>query len=220
MRANRFIADSTGVSRREADDMIAEGRVLVNGAPARLGQQLEETDSVTLDGKTLTQQEHKYVMLNKPVGYVCSRAKQDDSPTIYELLPKELESLKTAGRLDKESSGLVLLTNDGEFAFTHTHPKFEKQKEYTVTLDRPMRAEDLEQMAKGVDLTDGISKLIVNPTTDTKVYLVSMHEGRNRQIRRTFGALSYTITALRRDAMGEYKLGDLEEGNFIEVKPL
>ena len=129
MRINKFVALATGMSRRTADQAIAEGRVAVNGRPPTAGQQVTDEDQINLDGQTLQKPAATTIMMNKPVGYVVSRDGQG-SQTIYDLLPEEYQGLKPIGRLDKDSSGLLLLTNDGTLAQELTHPKYHKQKVY------------------------------------------------------------------------------------------
>ena len=157
-------------------------------------------------------------MMNKPVGYVCSRKRQGDVPTIYELLPEQYQKLKTVGRLDKESSGLLLFTNDGDFAYQMTHPKFAKTKVYIVKLNRDLQPLHQQMIADyGVKLEDGVSKLGLTrlDTGETRRrYEVLMSEGRNRQIRRTFAALGYEIEKLHRVSFGKYDLGDLKPGEM------
>lgn len=216
MRLNQFIALATGVGRRAADRLITEQRIRVNGQIAKLGQSVDQEDKVTLDGKLLTTHGSRLVtiMLNKPTGYVCSRQGQG-SQTIYGLLPVELHQLKPIGRLDKDSSGLLLLTNDGQLANQLTHPRFHKQKVYEVALDKPLAAADQARIEKGLELEDGISKLALSGSQ--KVWTVTMHEGRNRQIRRTFAALNYQVTKLHRVEFGSYKIGQLPSGQFIDI---
>jgi len=138
-RLNKFVALSLGVSRRKADELIEKGKIIVDGQPAKLGQQISKVNHVSYNGNSLKIQDKKLIALNKPVGYLCSRASQGGVPTIYELLPKSLHHLKPVGRLDKDSSGLILLTNDGDFAHQMTHPSFYKIKRYLVTLDQPLQ---------------------------------------------------------------------------------
>ena len=139
MRINKYIALSTGLSRRAADAAILDGRVTVDEQPASSGMKVSATTVVTLDGTVLSRPAAtQTIMLNKPVGYVCSRDGQG-SQTIYELLPADLHSLKPVGRLDKDSSGLLLLTNDGTLANQLTHPRYEKIKEYIVQLNKPLK---------------------------------------------------------------------------------
>jgi 23S rRNA pseudouridine2605 synthase len=138
VRLNKLLALRLGTSRREADDLITSERVSVDGTTAKLGARADANSLIEIDGKALQDApELTYVLFNKPVGYVCSRKAQGENPTIYDLLPKDMYALKPVGRLDKNSSGLILLTNDGDFAHQMTHPKFAKVKVYQVTLDRP-----------------------------------------------------------------------------------
>lgn len=220
MRINKFIALKTGMSRRGADTAIAEGRVLVNGLPPEAGQQVDETDSLTLDGQPIDQEvAHVTIMLNKPVGYVCSRDGQGN-PTVYELLPAELHHLKPVGRLDKHSSGLLLLTNDGQLAQELTHPKYHKLKTYKIALNKDLSEEDHKQVTgTGVILEDGLSKLDLAPMNNQKKeWKVVMSEGRNRQIRRTFEQLGYSVVKLHRTHFGPYVLGSLTSGKFDKIR--
>lgn len=211
MRINLFVARSTGMSRRAADKAIAEGRVTLNSGTPSAGHDVRPSDTVELDGRpislpaaTLT------IMLNKPVGYVCSRDGQG-SPTVYDLLPPELHRLKTVGRLDKDSSGLLLLTDDGDLANRLTHPRYSKEKVYEVTLDKPLSDPDLTRLEEGVRLDDGPSKLKVRGGRGESITIV-MSEGRNRQIRRTFAALGYEVMDLHRIQFGPYKLDTCPRG--------
>jgi 23S rRNA pseudouridine2605 synthase len=214
MRINRFIALATGVSRRAADRLADAGEILVNGRPIRLGQEIANADRVTYHGKHLQLPNRQTIMLNKPVGYVCSRDGQG-SKTIYDLLPSELHSLKPVGRLDKSSSGLLLLTNDGELAHQLTHPSFEKEKAYEVELNKPLTLPNAAKIEHGIQLEDGPSKLQLRGSG--KIWQVRMHEGRNRQIRRTFGAFGYEVARLHRTHFGKYTLDNLPLGKFQEV---
>ncbi len=222
MRLNKMLAYSLGVSRREADDLIAAKRVRVGGDVARLGQTVEDSadTEITLDGKPIPKRAgYTYVVLNKPAGYVSSRKRQGERQTLYELLPEEFRSLKTVGRLDADSSGLILLTDDGDFAFEMTHPRFAKTKVYEAGLDRPLTPLHQQMIADlGLELPDGKSKLGLERLGDSgKSWRVTMQEGRNRQIRRTFGALEYTVVALHRTHFGRYDLGDLEPGEYCKT---
>lgn len=214
-RLNKFIAHTAGLSRREADAAIEQGRVKVNGVRAELGTQVAPEDIVILDGKKLAETHtYTYIALHKPVGYVCSRKAQGDNPTIYSLLPSSMHQLKPVGRLDKDSSGLLLLTDDGDFAHKMTHPSFHKAKSYLVRLDTPL-APLHHQMINdyGVQLEDGPSKLQLEKLNDNAAnWQITMHEGRNRQIRRTFAALGYTVIELHRTQFGPYSLDDLSAG--------
>lgn len=216
MRLNKFLAESLGISRRGADDLIAAGRVTVAGKMVELGARVEETDVVEVDGKKVAKLATKtYLALNKPVGYASSRRAQNGK-TLYELLPEKYHKLKTVGRLDKDSSGLILLTDDGDFNFRMTHPSFRKNKVYEVQLDRALEPLHQQMIADfGVDLPDGKSKLgLTKMDDDRRSWQVEMSEGRNRQIRRTFAALGYTVVKLHRTQFGKYGLGVLKPGEY------
>ncbi len=221
IRLNKYLALQLGISRREADNLIAVGHVSVNKETASLGSRVSEQDIVVVNGKRIiTLKKLRYIALHKPMGYVCSRKKQGNSPTIYDLLPKELHHLKPVGRLDKNSSGLLLLTNDGDFAHRMTHPGFHKTKTYEIALDKDL--EPLHQRMvhdQGIELEDGNSKLHLSRLSEKnrRQWQVAMHEGRNRQIRRTFDALGYEVIKLHRTKFGEFKIGSLSSGEFKEV---
>lgn len=215
MRINQFVAQATGLSRRKADTVIAAGSVMINGDRAQLGDTVSDTDKVTYKGKHLIIKATLTVMLNKPVGYVCSRDGQG-SKTIYDLLPPELHRLKPAGRLDKESSGLLLLTNDGNLAHNLTHPSKQKEKVYEVTLEQTLNERDKQKIEQGVMLEDGISALKLNGSGNN--WVITLSEGRNRQIRRTFASLGYGVTKLHRTSFGSYELGQIDTAKYETVK--
>ncbi len=209
MRINKFVAQATGISRRAADDAIRQGRVRLNSSTAALGDEVIASDKVSFDGHAIIPAAKMTVALNKPPGYVTSREGQG-AKTIYDLLPPEYHTLKPVGRLDKDSSGLILLTNDGELANQLTHPKYSKTKIYEIELDKPL--ESLHQQIisdHGIELEDGNSKLGLQKLDSALSWQVTMSEGRNRQIRRTFGALGYNITRLHRVTFGPFKLSQL-----------
>jgi 23S rRNA pseudouridine2605 synthase len=213
-RLNKYIALHTGISRREADELITSGAVMINGLPGQIGQQVSEKDTVEINGAPITlKTAYTYLMLHKPVNYVCSRKQQGDTPTIYSLLPPQYHALKPVGRLDKDSSGIILLTDDGDFAHRMTHPSFHKVKIYHVQLDKPLEPLHRQMISDyGLALEDGVSKFLVEKTDSG--YQVTMHEGRNRQIRRTFTALGYTVTVLHRTQFGAFSLGSVPSGEW------
>lgn len=217
-RLNKYLALQLGISRREADNLIEQGNVTIDGSIATLGARYSDGAVIKVNSKEIvTDTEHEYLVFNKPVGYVCSRRAQGDNPTIYELLPKEYHALKPVGRLDKDSSGILLLTNDGDFAFQMTHPKFQKVKIYNVRLDHDLEPLHQQMISDfGVQLEDGTSKLTLERLSESsrKEWRITMSEGRNRQIRRTFGSLGYTVTKLHRTTFGNYSLGDIKPGEF------
>lgn len=223
-RLNKYLALQLGISRREADDLIDKGDVTIDGVVAKLGARFTPSAVISVKGKVLAgDTSYEYLIFHKPVGYVCSRKQQGDNPTIYDLIPPEYRHLKPVGRLDRDSSGIILLTNDGNFAFEMTHPKFTKTKIYTVSLDRGLEPLHQQMISDyGVELEDGTSKLHLERVSDThrNDWIVTMHEGRNRQIRRTFASLGYTVTKLHRTNFGNYTLGDIPVGEWRVTKPL
>lgn len=220
-RLNKYLALQLGISRREADNLIEKGRVSINGATAILGARFTLGDHISVGNKQITDSAHlQYIMFNKPVGYVCSRRAQGDNPTIYSILPPEFKTLKPVGRLDKDSSGLLVLSNDGDFGFRMTHPKFAKTKVYHVKLDHDLEPLHQQMISDyGITLEDGSSKLALTRLSDTNrsQWEVTMAEGRNRQIRRTFAALGYTVVDLHRTQFGSYTLNALKVGDYMPI---
>jgi 23S rRNA pseudouridine2605 synthase len=218
LRLNKYLALHLGLSRREADDYIERGYVKVNGIVVDLGARINEGDEVVVNGKPVSSAtKFQYIAFNKPVGYVCSRRSQGGLPTIYELLPHEYHNLKTVGRLDFNSSGLIILTNDGDFTYRQTHPKFAKTKIYKVRLDHELEPLHQQMISDyGVQLDDGPSKLTLERLSDDDRidWQVTMSEGRNRQIRRTFASLGYEVKKLHRTHFGNYSIGDIRPGKF------
>lgn len=225
VRLNKYIAQNLAIGRRQADYYIERGRVTINGKPAQLGDRVDPfVDTVAVDDKVMTTEqtaEFSYLALNKPVGYVCSRKQQGDAETIYALLPKDYYHLKPVGRLDKDSSGLILLTNDGDFTHRMTHPSFVKIKRYEVSLSKALEPLHRQMIVEhGIELEDGNSQFMIERINegDEKQWLITMHEGKNRQIRRTFASLGYSINKLHRVQFGNYTLDDLKTKTYTEIK--
>ncbi len=229
MRINKYLAGATSMSRRAADKIVERGEVSINGQRARQGSEVNSGDIVLLNGKQISLQPAQTIMLNKPAGYVCSRESQGHK-TIYELLPARLHHLKPVGRLDMDSSGLLLLTNDGDLANELTHPSQQKKKVYEIEIDKPLSKMDFDAITeRGVDIGDGKpsrfqleiikEKLDKDESSslqfpDSNFWLATLAEGRNRQIRRTFEALGRQIKSLHRVQFGPYKLGTLKLGEY------
>lgn len=217
MRINKFVAAASGVSRRQADQLINSGRVTINGQPISLGQTVSDGDQVRLDNQRLQlPTTNTVILLNKPVGYVCSRNGQG-SQTIYDLLPAELHQLKPVGRLDKASSGLLIMTDNGQLAYELTHPKFQKLKIYQISLDHdlePLHQQMINDI--GIQLEDGLSQLQLERLSETNRtdWQVTMSQGRNRQIRRTFASLGYEVIKLHRTNFGSYSINDIPSGQY------
>lgn len=227
MRINKYIASHTTLSRRKVDTLILNECILVNNFPATIGLNVKKDDIITIKTNnetiTLTVAEEKapplLVALHKPPGYVCSRNGQGSS-TIYDLLPPELHHLKPIGRLDKDSSGLLLLTNNGDLHFQLAHPSFGKQKIYDITLTTSLAPLHRQMIVENGVLVDGyLSKFFIerrNEQNDT-VWRVRLSEGKNRQIRKTFAALGYTVCVLHRIQFGPYMLRDLKVGAYQNI---
>ena len=220
MRINQYLAQHIGISRRGGDKEILAGRVLFNGRRAVLGDQVGEDDKVKYKGKLVTPRvgAHTTIMLNKPIGYVSSRAKDEtNAPTVMELLPKELEHLKPIGRLDKESEGLLMLTDDGNLLYRSTHPKFEIEKEYLVEFAERLTASEFKMWLGGMKFPDGRAKADSVTHIKGKTYRVIIHQGMTRQIRRMAGKSGNAVTSLTRLRSGEYNLGNLKTGKWKAV---
>ena len=220
MRLQKFIASAGVCSRRQAEVYIQEGRVAVNGrVVTQLGVKVDpETDAVTVDGKAIAPDHPKiYIALNKPAGYVSSCLQRQEK-TILDLI-KIKERVYPVGRLDKASTGLMLLTNDGVLHLQLSHPSFDHEKEYDVTVAEPISDEDLARLKAGIWI-DG------RKTRPAKVFRVSdrrfrivLREGRNRQIRKMTGRLGHRVTALKRLRIAGIKLGKLREGQWRFLTP-
>lgn len=215
MRINKYVALATGISRRSADKALIEGRIKINGVSVQQGYDVQKNDTVTFDGHNIDAEVNiTTLMLNKRAGFVTSRDGQGDK-TVYDLIPENLHHLKPVGRLDKYSSGLLLMTNDGKIAHELTHPSFKKQKLYEIELNHNLSPEHRMLIQnKGVLLDDGPSSFTIKPSIDDKTWTIQLTEGRNRQIRRTFETLGYSITRLHRIQFGPYALKDTKPGEF------
>jgi 23S rRNA pseudouridine2605 synthase len=214
MRLNQFIASSSGLSRRAADEAISQNRVTIDGEPAKLGQAVGQENIITLDGNTLKPKTtYTYLALNKPAGYVSSRAQQSSAPTLYKLIPEQYKLLRITGRLDQDSSGLILLSDDGAFIQNLAHPSYGKTKQYDLTLSAPLTPEHKKELETGVPLRDGTSRVKILASAGRRV-TVTIGEGRNRQLRRTFGALGLAVERLHRTRIGRIGLGNLRPGDW------
>lgn len=220
MRINKIVSERCGVSRRKADQMINEGRVTVNGTLASLGSMIDEDDDVTVDGSSTVQDERQSVViaLHKPVGYITTtdRMKKD---TVLDLVDWQESRLFPVGRLDVESSGLLLLTNDGVLANELMHPRYEHEKEYEVEVDRELQESDLLQMRHGLNLEGKKTKPAEVLRLSDRRFRITIREGRNRQIRRMCEALRYNVLHLKRIRIAGLSLGSLKPGMWRIVSP-
>lgn len=211
-RLNKFLAERGVCSRRQADALIEAGKVKVNGAPATLGLQVDEQDDIVVSGRRIAGErpDKVYLAFHKPVGIMTSvdlKAK-DTVRSFLDLEP----GVFPVGRLDVASSGLLLLTNDGELSEHITHPRYDHEKEYVVTVDRVVRREDLRTMAEGMMILGSKTKPAVVKKIGDNRFSIILTEGRNRQIRRMCEELGYEVKALRRVRVMNIELGDLPSG--------
>lgn len=203
MRLNRFLALAGVSSRRGAEEFIRHGRVTVNGELSTdLATQVAPADQVKVDGHVVRTQKFIYLLLHKPADFLTTRSDERSRKTIYDLLPGDLPNLAHVGRLDKESEGLLLLTNDGELAFRITHPKFKLEKEYLVTLDREFQSEDFPKTKKGVYLSEGRARFDSIVKVNPRQVRVVLTQGIKRQVRRLFAAIGYKVKRLQRVRIG------------------
>lgn len=221
-RLNKRLVDlGLAASRRKADELIQDGGVMMNGEQVtNMATQVSESDTITLFGREGKVREHIYIAFHKPVGYVCThRVQTDRQKTIFDLLPLSFAGLKIAGRLDKDSQGLMVLSSDGNFIQDISHPSRGKRKTYLVTLDKPLRQADKASLLSGVKLKDGISTFTSVSQIKPHLLRVMMSEGKNRQIRRTLEKLGYKVRTLERTRMGGLELGVLKAGEHRFIKP-
>ena len=219
-RLQKFLSNAGIASRRRAESLIEQGLVSINGVKAKLGDKVDpESDEVKVSGKKIEpESELFYLALNKPKGYITSRFDPEKRRTIYSLLPKELQNkVWTVGRLDYNTEGLILFTNDGELTQKLAHPKFEHDKEYEVVLNTPVGDADLNRLRQGVKIGEGeVTAPAKARVRDAKVYL-TIHEGKKRQIKRMFEALGYIVKNLRRVRINKLQLKDIPAGNYVKV---
>ena len=223
MRINKYLADKGVASRRHADSMVEAGRVKINGVVATLGANVEERDVVEVDGKALENLEkvEKYYIMNKPKGVVCTVSDDRGRKTVMDYLPEGTGRLFPVGRLDYDTEGLLIVTNDGDLAFRLTHPMNEVQKTYMAKIEGTMTEKDLNPIRSGVELDGVLTKKckahIVETHKDyTKVH-ITITEGKNRQVRRMFEAIGKTIILLKRIQIGNLKLRGLDRGEVREL---
>ncbi|MGI6637003.1 MAG: pseudouridine synthase [Minisyncoccales bacterium] len=220
VKLQKYIADSGYSSRRRAEELIKEKKVQVNGKLATIGMRVDEEDTVVVEGKRIrtSKKDRVYILLNKPKGYTCTNREIPGEKNVFSLVsPKE--RLFVVGRLDKNSRGLVILTNDGDFTYKMTHPSFACEKEYKVELGKEVGAKIIEGLKKGVDIGEkSVAKILEIEKISPKRYKIVMTEGKRRQIRRMFEAFGRTVTDLQRVRIDRYRLGRLKEGEWKQIK--
>ncbi len=220
MRLNRYLSQCGVASRRGAEEVILGGRVSINGHIIKeLATQVEEGDNVVVDGSPVRTEKPVVLVLNKPKGYLCSRGDKQDRMTIYDLLPLKYQNLHHVGRLDKESEGLILLTNRGDLSHRIIHPSQGAEKEYEVVVDQPLNAEVMAKLVKGMMTEEGFARA-ERAWVDTgyRAHIV-LKMGLKRQIRMMFYYLGYEVERLTRIRIGWLKLHGLAKGAHKELTP-
>lgn len=222
VRLQKYIAMSGKASRRGAEELINEGRVKVNGEKVKeQGVKVEiGADEVSVDGKVLKLKDKKYyIMLNKPVGYVSTVKDQFDRPTVIDLIGDEISTrIFPVGRLDYDTEGLLLLTNDGDFTYRVTHPKFNVSKTYIAVVSGGVSPQGMAALRKGVRIEDYRTSpadiTMLDASGGKTTIKITIHEGKNRQVRKMFEAIGSKVIALKRLSIGEIELGNLPLGRW------
>ena len=214
-RVQKLLSNYGYCSRRDAEELIKEGRVKVNGKTITIGDKASETDRIYVDNKPVSREKNVYLIFNKPFGCVCA-LKDRKYFTIMEYIHVR-ERVFPVGRLDYNTEGLLILTNDGDFANKIMHPRYEIKKTYLVEIDTDIKDKDILKIERGVMLEDGkTSKSKVVKLSQTSIE-ITIHEGKNRIVRRIFKALGYNVKKLKRIKIGELELGNLKPGEYREA---
>ncbi|NJD01501.1 MAG: rRNA pseudouridine synthase [Ruminiclostridium sp.] len=225
LRLQKFLAEAGVASRRKCEELMLQGRVEVNGVKiTELGSKVDAGDIVKVDGKEVMQEEKKvYILLNKPVGLITTSKDQFSRKTVLDLIEGVKERIYPVGRLDYDTSGLLLLTNDGDLSYKLTHPSCETNKVYQAKIKGVLNDSAIQAFKTGIGI-DGYTtspariKVLERTSTDSLIE-VTIHEGKNRQVRRMFEAVGYSVIKLRRISIGPVKLGNLEEGAWRHLTP-
>ncbi len=225
MRINKFIAESGITSRRAADKLIEEGKVKINGKVCGLGDEVKVgVDLVSVAGQTINVvKTYEYFIMNKPKGYICTAKDDKGRKTVLDLMPPTSKRVFPVGRLDYDTEGLLILTNDGELTFKLTHPRNEIPKTYLVKTEKPVSYDDLNKLRSGVYI-DGVKTkkcnihLIETNKTGSKLH-ITITEGRNRQIRKMFESVGNNVDFLKRIKIGDLALSGLNRGEVRKLRP-
>ncbi|OGI04839.1 MAG: hypothetical protein A2Y25_04440 [Candidatus Melainabacteria bacterium GWF2_37_15] len=217
IRLNKYLASCGLASRREADELIKAGKVIVNDKVVDTpGVSITEKDIIKVNGKVIKPEKKEYVIFNKPPGYITSSEDEKRRKTIYDVLPEKYKGLKPAGRLDKDTSGLLILTNDGELINKLTHPKNKVPKVYSVIAEGKVTAEDLAKFHKGIEIEKGkiayAEAIILDYSNAQTTLQMTLYQGYNRQIRRMLEAVGHPVAALKRIAHANIRVEGLKKG--------
>ena len=226
MRINKYLANCGVASRRGADQLILDGVVRINGKVCQPGDEVNiGSDSVSVNGKLVSAvKKYDYYIMNKPKGYVCTVKDDKGRKTVMDLLPPSAKRLFPVGRLDYDTEGLLILTNDGDLTFKLTHPKNEVPKTYLVRTEKPVSDEDVNKLRSGVYI-DGVKtkkcnvRLIESTKTGSKLH-ITISEGRNRQVRKMFEAVNNSVDFLKRIKIGDLTLSGLDRGQVRQLRPI
>ena len=224
MRINKYIAQSGFCSRRKADEYVLEGKVKVNGeVVTMLGFEIRKKDKVTLDGKIIRADKLEYFKFYKPAGYITTKSDEKNRKTIFDILPKEYQHLNPVGRLDKDSTGLIILTNDGNLAYELTHPSIKVAKTYLVKVDSKLTKEELEKLSSGIEIEKGkiayCDWVILEEDKKSTLFEITLYQGLNRQIRKMFEYLGHNVLNLKRIRHANIDLTGLKKGQIKQIKP-
>lgn len=222
MRLNKYIAHSGVCSRRKADELIEQGFVTVNGEKAQTGYDVVDGDVVAVKGSPIKPEKRLvYYMLNKPVGYITTVDDEQDRPTVMDLLDEIKERVYPVGRLDFNTSGMLLLTNDGDLAYKLTHPNHNVKKTYIAEVGGFLTIAEAKRLERGVDIgkhfTAPAEVEILSQSDSTSVAQIKISEGKNRQVRRMFEAVGHRVVALERTAIGNMKMAHLKPGQYRKL---
>jgi 23S rRNA pseudouridine2605 synthase len=222
-RLNKYIADAGICSRRKADELIANGNVKVNGGVTKeMGFQVEPEDKVQVNGRVIDKVDKKiYVAVNKPLGYITSMDDDKNRATVAELVADIPERLFPVGRLDYNTTGLLIMTNDGQLTYTLTHPKHHVYKTYVAKVAGVISDRRLDKLRKGVDIggfvTSPAKVKVIKQLPRHAIVEIQIREGKNRQVRKMFAAVGNKVQELHRTAIGDIKLGRLMEGHYRKL---
>ena len=216
MRLNAYLSRAGIASRRKADELIKAGRVTVNGQAGQLNTFVEPADRVEVDGAPVAPQQLAYVLLHKPAGVVTTASDPHGRPTVVDLVRHD-SRVVPVGRLDADTTGVLLLTNDGELAHRLAHPKYEVEKVYEAEVEGEPSGEALRQLAEGVQLEDGMTAPAEVRRLGPSLIELSIHEGRNRQVRRMLEAVGHPVKRLHRSRYAGLTVSGLEPGDWREL---
>ena len=217
-RVQKIIAESGYTSRRKAEELIKQGKVYVNDVKATVGMKASDDDEIVVDGVCIKKEEKEYYLLNKPSGYICSLKDEKNRPTIIELIDTD-KRVYPVGRLDYNTTGLIILTNDGELDNILTHPSFNLEKTYIAKLDKKIETEDIYKLQQGVKIDDRVclpTRVKVKSNTKNALVEVAIVEGRNHIVKKLFASLGYKVIKLHRSRYG-FLTDDIPQGKYKKL---